>query len=270
MASIGDYNEIMSDQGKFNSFVYTPLSEALKLLEERQNNPELMQKIENLLNGDIPPVLRGKKCSVQFRQIVTPNNDAKNFLKISENFGLTPVFMEYHSDKFSSNNSFKRSLGKIQIQGPVNKQDQYRIEKISIMDFNKHNGKILRDVVTSWGESLIHFHRRLFNLSEINNLNCYFCDMSEWVKNNGSDPKEYYKNFLLLFSCFGILFENFPSKGEDIDFSKNVILPAIDYVKNIAGINPLIVPIPPMDMDDDEYWTLYNENFKDFISNSIK
>lgn len=270
MESIGDYNEIMSDRKAFNNFVYTPLSEALKILDERQKDLSLIKKVQELLKYDIPEVLKGKKCGVQFRQVVTPNNDAKNFIKISENFGITPVFMEYHSDKFSSNNNFKRSLGKIQLQGPVNKQDLYRIEKINIMDFNKHNGKILKDVVTSWGESLIHFHRRLFNLSEINSFNCYFYDMSEWVKKHGSDPKEYYKNFLLLFSCYGILFENFPINGEDRGFSRDVILPAIDYVTNITGVSPLIVPIPPMDMDDDDYWTLYNENFKDIINNSIK
>jgi len=270
MSTIGDYNEIMSDRKLFNEFVYTPLSEALKLLEERQKNPELMKKVEELLKGDIPSVLRGKKCGVQFRQIVTPNNDAKHFIEISKNFGLDPVFMEYHSDKFSSNNDFKRSLGQIHLQGPVNKQDQFRVEKISIMDFNKHNGKILKDVITSWNEPLIHFHRRLFNLSNINNQICYFYDMSNWVKDHGSEPKEYYKQFLLLFSCFGILFENFPVKNSSGDFSKNIILPAIEDVINSIGVKPLIVPIPPMDMEDDDYWTLYDEDFRGIINNSVK
>lgn len=265
-----NHSKIISDRNLFNSYVYTPLSEALKLLEERRNNPELVKKVEELLNGDIPEVLKKRLCAIQFRQIVTPNNDTKSFIKISKNFDLTPVFMEYHNDKFSSNNSFKRSLGKIQLQGPVNKQDEYRIEKINIMDFNKHNGKPLKEVITFWGESLIHFHRRLFNLSEINDLTCHFYDMSNWVKNHGSEPKEYYKNFLLLFLCYGILFDNFPSMGTDSFFSKEIILPAIDYVKKTTGQKPLIVPIPPMDMDDDEYWTLYSENFKDIINNSIK
>jgi hypothetical protein len=271
MASTTNYDEIMLDRKLFNEFVYTPLSLALKILDERQKDPVLMAKVERLLNGDIPEVLKGKKCGVQFRQIVTPNNDAKHFLEISKNFGLIPVFMEYHNDKFSSNNNFKCSLGKIQIQGPVNKQDKYRIEKMTIMDFNVHNGKSLKDAVTSWGESLIHFHRRLFNSSNINDSNCYFYDMSDWVKNHGKDPKDYYEQFLLLFSCFGILFENFPINGKDSGFSNNIILPAIEKIISSTGVKPLIVPIPPMDMEDDDYWTLYNdEELKNIINNSTK
>ncbi|MFA6392497.1 MAG: hypothetical protein WCW54_00205 [Candidatus Paceibacterota bacterium] len=44
--SIGDYDTIMSDRNIFNQIVYTPLSEALRLLDERQKDPELMAKIE--------------------------------------------------------------------------------------------------------------------------------------------------------------------------------------------------------------------------------
>jgi hypothetical protein len=36
--SIGDYDTIMSDRNIFNQIVYTPLSEALRLLEERQKD----------------------------------------------------------------------------------------------------------------------------------------------------------------------------------------------------------------------------------------
>jgi hypothetical protein len=35
-----------SDRNIFNQIVYTPLSEALRLLDERQKNPEFMEKIK--------------------------------------------------------------------------------------------------------------------------------------------------------------------------------------------------------------------------------
>jgi hypothetical protein len=264
MPLIGDYNAIMSDRNLFNSVVYTPLSEALRILEERQNDSVLIAKIDKLLNGDVPEVFKKHlKCAVQFRQIATPNNDCLNFLNITKDFGLTPIFMEYHSDKFSSNNSFKRSLGQLHIQGPVNKQDEFRIEKISIMDFNKHNGKILKNVTTHWNEPLIDFHRRLFNICKLEDQACNFYDTSEWVSDHGSTPEEYYKQFFLLFICFGILFENFTTEeDEGGDFSKNVILPAINEVFKLTGVKPLIVPIPPMDMENDNYWILYNDIIK--------
>ena len=256
----------MSDNDLFNKVVYTPLSEALKLLEERRKDPELMAKIEELVKGDIPEILKNKKCGVQFRQIATPNNDAKYFKKISESFELTPVFMEYHNDKFSSNNFFKRSLGQIHIEGPVNKNDEYIIEKFSIMDFNKHNGRVLKNAITHWGESLICFHRRLFNSSKLSDSICSFYDMSEWIKKHGPKPEEYYKDFLLLFVSYGILFDNFPTQGEDGDFSRNIILPSIEKIINLVGIKPLIVPIGPMDMENDSYWILYNSDIKSIIN----
>ena len=71
--SIGDYNKIMSDRNIFNQIVYTPLSEALRLLDERQKDKELMIKVEKLLKGNIPEILRNKKCGVLCRQVTTPN-----------------------------------------------------------------------------------------------------------------------------------------------------------------------------------------------------
>jgi len=271
MTQIVDYNEIMSDRNKFNDFVYTPLSEALKILEERQKDPELVKKVEDLLNGDIPEFFKkNNKCGVHFRQIATPNNEAKKFLKIAKDFDMLPVFMEYHSDKFSSNNPFKRSLGQLNMEGPLNKINEYRFEKISIMDFNKHNGKSLKEVVTHWNEPLIDFHKGLFVVSGLDDKDCHFFDTSEWIKNHGGKPELYYKNFLLFFTCHGILFENFlNSKNGEGDFTKDVILPAIEEIMKLTGVKPLIVPTDPLDMESDNYWTLYHPDTKILINKKL-
>ncbi|MDO8658877.1 MAG: hypothetical protein Q7K55_09120 [Candidatus Levybacteria bacterium] len=39
----------MADRKLFNKTVYTPMSEALRLLDERRKDPELMAKVEKLL-----------------------------------------------------------------------------------------------------------------------------------------------------------------------------------------------------------------------------
>ena len=49
--SIGDYDAIMADRNIFNQIVYTPLSEALRLLDERQKDKKLMAKVNELLKG---------------------------------------------------------------------------------------------------------------------------------------------------------------------------------------------------------------------------
>jgi len=45
---IGDYNTIMNDRNIFNQIVYTPLSEALRLLDERRKDPVLMARVEKI------------------------------------------------------------------------------------------------------------------------------------------------------------------------------------------------------------------------------
>ena len=134
------------------------------------------------------------------------------------------------------------------------------------MDFNKHNGKILNDAVTVWNEPVIDFHRRLFKESGLENDRCLFFDMSDWVKAQGGKPEEYYKFFLSLFTCYGILFENFLIDGTESEFTKKIILPAIEYVMNTTGVKPLIVPIGPLDMDNDDYWFYYQPNIKSLIN----
>lgn len=265
--SIGDYDTIMSDRNIFNQIVYTPISEAIRLLDERQKDPVLIARVKELLNGDIPEPLENiNKYGIQFRQMVTPNNEAKHFLKITESFGIIPVMMQYHQDKFSSNNYFKRSLGQLMIQGKVNCKDKYITEKIGIMDFNKHNGKKLTEVVTHWNEPIIDFHKRLFNNCNFKNKDCLFFETSEWLKKHGTKPEDYYKQFFLLFTCYGILFENFLIEGDESVFTKSVILPAIENVMNLTGIKPLIVPIGPLDMDNDDYWFYYSPDVKSEIN----
>ena len=57
---IGDYNTIMNDRNIFNQVVYTPLSEALLLLDKRRKDLELVVKVEKLLKGDIPEICKDK------------------------------------------------------------------------------------------------------------------------------------------------------------------------------------------------------------------
>jgi hypothetical protein len=268
MVKIGDYNTIISDRNIFNQVVYTPISQALKILEERKKDKVLIDKVEKLLKGDIPKILKEKGVyGVQFRQIATPNNEVKHFLKITKDFGITPIFMEYHDDKFSSNNAWKRSLGQIHIQGPINKKDEYRVEKLTIMDFNKHNGVKLNKVTTHKSEMLTDFHRKLFQVCDLHHQACNFYDTSKWIKDHGAQPVEYYQNFFLLFTCFGILFENFSLTGKESKFTSDVILPSMESVYNLTGVKPLIVPIPPMDMENEDYWIYYDGRVKSFIKN---
>jgi len=266
MTSIGDYNKIISDRNIFNQIIYTSLPEALRLLKERQKDPELMAKVKKLLKGDIPEILKKKKCAVQFRQITTPNNECQQFIKLAKENDLQPVFFEYLDDKFTSNNEFKRSLGQIHIEDHVNKNNVFPVEKITIVDFAKYDGKKLRDVKTLWKEPLVDFHKKLFAAHDYNLKDFDFFDASEWLKNNGGNAVNYYTNFFLLFICFGILFENFlNSKNSEGEFTKNIILPALEKVINLTGVRPLIIPTDPIDMETDIHWISYHSKIKALV-----
>jgi hypothetical protein len=252
--SIGDYNTIMSDRNLFNQTVYTPLSEAVKILEERQNDKELMMRVRKVLNDQIPEICKNNKCAIMSRQIPTPNYENRVFLELSKDINFSPVFFEYFDDKFTSNNKYKHSLGQLQICKNLDKNGNDIIEKVTIVDFNKYNGKILKEVKTLWGESLIDFHKRLFDFYNIKDFFC-FNELIWYKKEDKEKTIDFYKKFFLLVTCYGILFETFLILDDkEREFTKNVVLPALESCISLTGIKPLIVPIPPMDLESEDFW----------------
>ncbi len=266
-----DSNKIDKEKKVFYEMVYTPLSEAIKILEERQKDETLIKKIDNILKNNIPePLKKISKNGVLFRQVATPNFEARWFIELTKDHGLNTIFFEYYSDKFTSNNFYKHSLGQLVIHKDKNNKKGERIEeRVTIVDFPIYDGKKLKEVYTLWGESLISFHKKIFNLYEYNLNNLLFYDATEWLKNNGEKAVDYYTNFILLFVCRGILFENFLFLGDESDFTRNVLLPAFKKAVELSGEKPLIVPIPPMDSDieEDIHWHSYHPIIKSLINN---
>jgi len=269
MNSIGDYNKIVSDRNIFNQIVYTPLSEAIEILEKRQQDKDLITKIEKLLEGNIPePFKKINKCAINGKQVATPNFDVRWFLSIVKDHDLKPIFYEYHSDKFTSNNYFKHSLGQLRIHNDKYDKNGNNVEeKITIIDFNKYDGRPLNEIKTLWGESLIDFHKKLFSIYDYKIEDYIFYDGSLWLKQKGEVANNFYEKDLLLYICHGILFENFLLSGKDGEFTKKVFLPAFQKVFNLVGLKPLIVPIPPMDIDieEDSHWYSYDKKIKSLI-----
>lgn len=271
MTKIEEYENIMSDRTIFNKIVYTPLSEALTLLEERSKDKILKAKIETILKKNIPGIFEKHRCAVLGRHIATPNNESIRFISIAKEHNLTPVFFEYHDDKFTSNNKFKHSLGQLHIpKNRKNKSGGRNIERITIVDFNKHNGKKIGEVKTLWDELLVDFHKKLFNTHGYGKNDFHTFNASDWFSKNGKVAIDYYANLLLLFTCFGILFENFlTSKDEEGDFTKKIVLPAIEKVVNTVGFKPLIVPLEPMDLETDNLWFHHSQKIRSIIEKHI-
>lgn len=263
----------MNDRNIFNQIVYTPLSEALLLLEKRRKDPELMAKVEKLLKGDIPEVFKkDKKYAVLFRQISTPDYETNRFIALAKENNLHPVVFEYHDDIFSpDDNPFKYSLGILSIhKGSCKKNNTNLVENLRIVDFNEHRGNKLNEVKTLWSEPLIDFHKFLFN-DHFKDEKIITWDGSGWLKSKGAHARDYYKYVFLLFVYHGIIFENFlTSKDSGGDFSKKIVLPAIEEVMNMTGVKPLIVPIEPFEIELDDFWTYHSLNVKQLIKDRKK
>lgn len=256
MVKIGDYNKIMSDRNIFNQIVYTPMSEALRLLDERRKDKKLVAKVEKLLNGNVPEFFKNKKCGILSRHVATPNHESRMFIAIAKEHSLHPVFFEFHDDKFTNNNNYKHSLGQLRIQQRgTSKNGDPLFEKLTIVDFNIYNGKRLKNTKTIWLEPLTDFHKKLFSVYNYNSDDFLLYDASIWFKKSGGKAVDYYTNFFLLFTCFGILFENFlTSNDENGKFTQSIVLPSIEKVLNLTGVKPLITPIGPLEIETDELW----------------
>ncbi|NVN96741.1 hypothetical protein HXX01_00615 [Candidatus Nomurabacteria bacterium] len=264
-----DINKIMQDKKLFNEVVYTSLSDAIKILEKRQKDKNLIKKIDKILNNSIPEPLKTiNKNGVIFRQVATPNFEARWFMELTKDHGLKTNFFEYHSDKFTPNNCYKHSLGQLIIH--KNKKDKNGGDigkRITIVDFNKFNGKKIKDVQTFWGDSLISFHKKLFDKYSNKEEDLNFYDASDWFMENGDDAINYYTHLLLLFIYHGILFENFLFVDTEGEFTRNILLPAFKEAVALAGAKPLIVPIPPMDpeIEEDIHWHSYDPKIESLI-----
>ena len=267
-----DIEHIIKNREIFHKMIYTPLSEALIELKKRKEDKTLSEKINNILDFNIPEPLRNNlNNAVMFRQVATPNYEMRSFIDICSIFELNPIFFEYGDDKFTSNNSYKHSLGQLRLHKNIpNKNGENIEEKVTIVDFNKYNGKKLKEVSTQNNQSLINFHHKLFNHYNYHFNDNIFFEASDWFKKNGGKAIDYYTNFLLLFIYHGVLFENFLLGENEGEFTKNVLIPAFIKVSKLTGLKPLIIPIPPMDLDveEDFHWHSHDIKIKSFISNN--
>lgn len=261
-----DFKKIIENKKLFEDTIYTPLSEAIKILESRKKDHKIKDQVEKLLGNNIPKIFKknGNNC-YQFRQVATPNYEGQWFIKIARSLGLKPNFCEFHDDKFTTNNNFKLSLGQIKIHHGFKKDGEVILEKINIIDLKKNDGKKLKEVNTNWSENLIDFHKKLFKLYKFDTKGIDCSDLSAWHNEIANNPFDSYVKVFLLFITHGILFENFLTYGKESIFTKEVVLPAFEEVKKLTGLKPLIVPIPPMDKEYDDYIVYHKPIIKKVI-----
>jgi len=256
----------MRNSGGKSDF-YASLEEAKNEIWSRWRNLALRKKVADFI-GSVPSPFQEAPKAVLDRNIATPNFEYFHFLKLAESASIAPLVTEYIGDKFVTLNFDKLGLGKMPFYKGRDKKKRILFECKSIIDCTKYQGKPFGEIKTFWGEHLVDFHHRLL---PTRNGGFSFFDASAWYKSNGGNAERYYHNYLALFICNGILFENFITNEEEEErFSKSVVYPAFRQVSQHFGLKPLIVPLYSEDKATDIYWRCYSPEIKAIVSEKLK
>ncbi len=256
--------ELVNNRTKFNEVIYTNIEDAIAEINRRATDKELEKKVHEFLNGDIPKQFDTEFRAAIFRHLCTPNYELHRFINIVDALDWKPIFFTYEEDKFTSNNFTKYYLGKMAFHLGHGKKGGAKMEYRNIIDFNKSNGKKIKEVTTVWGNNLVDFHHTLFE-KMFTGFNSHIFNASEWFHRNGGSAKDYYQKFLSLFIRNGILFENFMLDESEKDFTETVFLPSFFACWKMFGVKPLIVALEPTDIEGDHFWLSYPHHIKEKI-----
>ncbi len=272
MTDIEKQIEFLCDNhDEFDKFIYTPIEDAIKELDSRQNNQKLEEYTKSIIGVDIPEILKNNRSMVLFRHVATLNYEIRRFFICADALDdLHPVIFEYTADKFNNRNEWKFSLGKILINNGLNKKREQMFECKNIIDVNSSNNMPIKSINTKWGQPLVSFHHEIFNKGFPHlkyDINVF--DLSDWLEKFGPAAKDYYKSFFTLFLKNGVLFENFLLNKEELPFTKTVVLPAILEIIKETGVKPLIVALEPTNIESDKFWLSHPQHEKEFIDGKM-
>ncbi len=252
----------------FSSRIYTSFGSLQEELEKRWNDKELRKKVDDFFHKNSLKEFQGEPRAVLSRALSTPNSELLYFLDVARDLGLKPLILEY-PDKFVAKNPDKYHLAKLFFYKKRQDLNSFPVFTSKIIDFNKQEGKKLSDISTLWGENIADFHHNLL-FEVVPQLKGNLVDFSSWFDSTRFSSKFYYLNFLSLFICNGVLFENFLiDDKEESGFIKDKFLPSFDEVERIFGVKPLIFPLLPFDGEKHPYWLSYSESLQKYLINKL-
>ncbi len=256
---------LMTDKKAFDVFVYTPWREAVRTLEERQNNTVLSNYLHKTLPLGVPPLMKGKMSMIFCRYVATPNFEVQRFVMCADVLThLQPLIFEHTEDKFADLNIMKRLLGKMRLYKGRSANGETIAEYKTIVNVNSSNGHKISEILTIWGESLVDFHRNLF-FNSFPHMESLIWNASSWYYSFGGKAENYYIGILSLALQHSILFENFLFSGREAKLTQFVVLPTILKIYRDTGIKPLIVALEPTDVEEDLFWFSYPHSVREII-----
>jgi len=232
--------------------IYTDLAVARDKLRRRWHDAALHEEVTAFL-GETPPCLRDEPKAVLWRNIITPDHELLRFLDLAAQIGFKPLGLEFIEDRFCTRNADKMALAKMALFDKRNSLGAPVMRYRKIIDIKRYDNARFRDIRTLDGAGLVDFHHGLVNRKIGSRLEIR--DWSARVAAYGGCARDYYRKMLAHFVCHGVLFESFVTDETEAVFEHDVVLPAIEHVRQRFGLMPLIVPLLPD--TEDRYWWCY-------------
>ncbi len=242
-----------NNMNKYSTFIYTPLSQIKKEIKERWNNKKLNKEVLKFWGSNPFPLTLKKPTAIFCRDIATPNKELSYFLDIAKTLDLEPLILELHKGKFVSKNKSKYHLGNLHFK----QEKSPNIISGKIINFNKWEGKMINEIKTKTGDSLISLHHKMLE-EEHPGLTKFTYDFSDWFLLTRNLTDYYYLYFLSLFICHAVLFDNYLiDDKEEAEFYLKKVEPSFKKAKEIFGVRPLIYPLLPMEFEESVDWYSY-------------
>lgn len=223
---------------------YTPLPEALSRLAGAADF------------GPPPPDgLPPRGYAIFARQLASPSHEVRRFLRLALNAGLTPVFFEFHADKFVTCNADKLALVRMRFSSSLAHHSAPSWHDLA--DLQQIQGRAFSDIRVWSGELLPTFHRRLLLEQVPDARHTHLFDASSWFRSLGSSAAAYYRSFLSLFVSRGVLFESYHPTARELPFLRDIVAPAIADVVERFGQPPLIVNLETPKCVHRAFWQTY-------------
>jgi hypothetical protein len=247
---------------------YTPLEEAISEIKKRREDPTLMQKVREYLDGDIPSHFdREQPILYMARHIATPNYEAMRFVELGKPHGLPLVIGQDRKGKFVSHNELKRSLGKLPVTKGISRRQDEIVENFTVVDFACEQGKPFCEITTKHGKNLVDFHNSFFQ--HIYPTEIEIADESDWIdRNHREDLKEHYKKSFALLCAHGIMLEYFTD--DESLLAQQAFGPALAEVQETIGVKPLIMEMVTQDHINTRNWNGYPSILYQFIKRDIE
>lgn len=233
--------------------MYTTLEEAKEEIWRRWNDAELRRRVLEYA-GEVPECMGQEPYAVLARHLATPNFEAIRFCKLTQSIRIKSVCFEYRDDVFCTNNIDKVLSAKMRFLHGKGRNNGNITTVQKLFSLPDNDNKPLTQIETLNGHPFMSLHHKILH-SDGSRLE--ILPVSALYEHWGKKPSLYYRKFLSLFICKGILFENFLDDGDEGIFTREIVLPAIQKVTEHFGLKPLIVRLLPEETEADPYWCWY-------------